>query len=118
MSVVSELMGVPGVIAAGEYAYRGDRYTCEGEITDEMARMASIMCRATSLGVHMESNMLGELCTDCGLDPARGWSVRGPKYTVCVMSHYFCFLDNSKADLNKVLHLMFDETRDEHDEMI
>ena len=47
MSIVPELAAMDGVIAAGEYSYRGDRFTCEGQMTDEMARMASIMCRAT-----------------------------------------------------------------------
>lgn len=118
MSVISELMSLPGVIAAGEYAYRGDRYSYEGEISDDMARMASVMCRATTLGVHMEANMLGSVCTDCGLSPSRGWAVRGPKYTVCVMSHYFCFLDNEHAKLNDTLHLMLEELKDETDEKI
>jgi roadblock/LC7 domain-containing protein len=118
MSVVSELMSLPGVIAAGEYAFRGDRYSYEGNMTDEMARMASIMCRATSLGVHMESQMLGTLCAKCGLSPSRGWAVRGPAFTVCVMSNYFCFLDNQNASLNDTLHLMLTELKDESDDMI
>ena len=118
MSVISELMNLPGVIAAGEYAYRGDRYTYEGNISDEMARMASIMCRATTLGVHMEGNMLGSICTNCGLSPSQGWAVTGPKYTVCVMSHFFCFLDNASASINDTIQLMLEEVKDEPDEMI
>jgi len=118
MSVISELMGLPGVVAAGEYAYRGDRYTYEGDISDDMARMASVMCRATTLGVHMEPNMLDAFCDDCGLAPAKGWAVQGPKYTVCVMSHYFCFLDNEQASLNETLHLMLNELKDESDDKI
>ena len=118
MSVTSQLMSLPGVIAAGEYAYRGDRYTYEGEISDEMARMASIMCRATTLGIHMEGNMLGTLCTNSGLSPSQGWAVTGPDYSVCVMSHFFCFLDNTRANLNETIQLMLEEVRDEPDEMI
>ena len=37
MSIVSELAAMDGVIAAGEYSYRGDRFTCEGDMTSEMA---------------------------------------------------------------------------------
>ncbi len=118
MSVVGELMGLPGVIAAGEYSYRGDRYSYEGQMSEEMARMASVMCRATSLGVHMECNMLGTVCDDCGLVPGKGWAVRGPMFTVCVVSNVFCFLDNSAASLNKTLHLMVERLKDASDEMI
>ena len=118
MSIISELMSLPGVIAAGEYAYRGDRYSYEGQITDEMARMASVMCRATSLGVHMQSNILGAVSSNSGLSPSRGWTVNGPKYTVCVMSHYFCFLENEHAKFNDTLRLMFEELKDETNEKI
>ena len=34
MSVYSELAGIQGVIAAGEYAYRGDRYNYKGQLSD------------------------------------------------------------------------------------
>ncbi len=118
MSVVAELMALPGVIAAGQYSFRGDRYTYQGQLSDELARMASIMCRATSLGVHMECNMLGELCEDCGLVPGKGWAVRGPHFTVCVMSNYFCFLDNERGSVNDTLHLMIQELRNASDELI
>ncbi len=118
MGVVGELMGLQGVIAAGEYSYRGDRYTYEGQMSDEMARMASIMCRATSLGVNMECKMLGTVCEDCGLVPGRGWAVRGPNFTVCVVSNVFCFLDNGAASLNKTLYLMIDRLKGARDDLV
>lgn len=30
MHIVKQLMAIPGVIAAGEYAYRGDRFSYQG----------------------------------------------------------------------------------------
>ena len=43
MSVVAaELANMPGVIAAGEYSYRGDRFSFHGDISDDMARMAAM----------------------------------------------------------------------------
>ena len=118
MSVVSELMNLPGVIAAGEYSYRGDRYSYEGQLDDEMARMASIMCRATTMGVHMEGGILGEYCSSCGLVPTKGWAVKGPKFAVCVMANVFCFLDAEAASLNDTLRLMQRELKDAPDDMI
>ncbi|MGF1545750.1 MAG: DUF2173 family protein [Thiotrichales bacterium] len=118
MSVVAELMSMPGVIAAGEYSFRGDRYSYQGQLSDEMAMMASIMCRSTSLGVHMECNMLGKLCENCGLVPGKGWAVMGAHFTVCVMSNVFCFLDNKTGSLNETLHLMIRELRDSSDDLI
>ena len=118
MNITTRLMALPGVMAAGEYAYRGDRYHYEGQMDDEMARMASVMCRATSLGVHMECNMLGSVCGECGLTPGKGWAVRGADYTVCVMSNVFCFLDNEKGSLNDTLHLMLENVSADSDKMV
>lgn len=118
MSVIAELMGLPGVIAAGEYSYRGDRYTYEGKLSDEMAKMASIMCRATTMGVHMEGEILEAYCGDCGLIPTKGWAVRGPSFTVCVMANVFCFIDSANASINDTLHLMQSELADAPDNMI
>lgn len=118
MSVVAQLMSLQGVIAAGEYSYRGDRYSYEGQLDDEMARMASIMCRATTMGVHMEGEILQSFCGDCGLMPTKGWAVRGPHFTVCVMANVFCFLDTTSASLNDTLALMRQELADAPDNMI
>lgn len=113
MSVVSELMALPGAIAAGEYSFRGDRFTHEGQLNDEMAKMASIMCRATTMGVHMEAAMLGDFCeSDCGLVPAKGWAVQGPQFTVCVYANIFCFFATEHADLNKAMNLLQTELQD------
>jgi roadblock/LC7 domain-containing protein len=119
MSVISELMDMSGTVAAGEFSFRGDRYSYQGNMSEEMARMASIMCRSTSMSTHMETDMLGTFCGEgCGLIPAKGWAVRGPSYSVCVVHNYFCFMDNQQADFNKVLHYMQQELANTPDDLI
>ncbi|MDQ2694448.1 MAG: DUF2173 family protein [Pseudomonadota bacterium] len=106
MSIVSDLMAKPGVIAAGEYAYRGDRFSYKGELPEEYARMVSIMCRATTMGMVMEGGILEGLCSRCGVLPVRGWVVRGPQYTVCVVANVFCFVDNRQSSINAIVALL------------
>ena len=106
MSLVSELASTPGVLAAGEYSFRGDRFHFEGNMDNEQARLASIMCRATTMGVHMQTDMLGQFADNCGCAPARGWFVKGQGYSVCVMAQYFCFIDNHSASINEVMGKM------------
>ncbi len=106
MSVTAELANLPGVIAAGDYSYRGDRFSYKGDLSDEMARMAAIMCRATTMSEHMQVDMLEEHCSECGGSPPQGWIVRGPAFTVCNVANVFCFLDNRQASLNAVVGLM------------
>lgn len=104
--VVEELNNQPGVIAAGEYSYRGDRFSYKGDINDEMARMASIMCRATTMSEHMQVAMLEQFCPNCGSTPPQGWIVRGPGFTVCNMANVFAFLHNDASSLNDIMALM------------
>ena len=103
MSVYAELADLPGVIAAGEYAYRGDRYNYKGQLSDEMARMASIMCRATTMATHMQADILSGVSDSTHFTPAHGWVVRGPGFTVCVVANVFCFLHNEAGSVNQVM---------------
>lgn len=112
MSVYADLALMPGVIAAGEYAYRGDRYNYKGRLTDEMARMASIMCRATTMGTHMQGEILCANTENCPFDPVHGWAVRGPQFTVCVVANVFCFLQNEAGLLNRIMKYMQDKLAD------
>lgn len=118
MSIITELAMTPGVMAAGEYSYRGDRFSFEGNLDEEKARMASIMCRATTMAVHMQIDMLKSLKADCGSAPARGWVVKGEQFTVCVIANVFCFLDNNSASLNEILEYMRDNVAGQEGEMI
>lgn len=106
MSILAELMTKPGVVAAGEYAYRGDRFSYKGALTEKHARMASIMCRATTMSVNMEGGMIESFYSQCGIQPVCSWVVRGPKNTVCVVANVFCLFDNEKGSLNKILGFM------------
>lgn len=106
MSIVTDLLARPGVVAAGEYAYRGDRFSYRGALTEEHARMASVMCRATTMGTHMEGAMLDSIHPGNCLHPPRGWLVRGPVHTICVMANVFCLLNHTQGSVNDVVGFM------------
>lgn len=50
--------------------------------------------------------------------PARGWVVRGPRFTVCVAANTFCFLDNESGSLGEVLQHMRDRLADAPDDLV
>jgi roadblock/LC7 domain-containing protein len=102
MSNVSQLASLAGVLAAGEFSYRGDRFSYEGLLETDQARLASIMCRANTLAVNMQTDILESFKPRCGCLPPQGWFVRGGHFTVCVVANLFCFLDNASGDLNQV----------------
>ncbi|PKO60856.1 MAG: hypothetical protein CVU23_13020 [Betaproteobacteria bacterium HGW-Betaproteobacteria-17] len=118
MRIVKQLMAIPGVIAAGEYAYRGDRFSYEGALTDEFARMASIMCRANTLSVNMQSEIFDSFSENCGCRPVQGWIVRGNQMTVCAVGNYFAFIENRDELLNDVMTIMRAKVGDVQDDLL
>ena len=118
MHIVKQLMAIPGVIAAGEYAYRGDLFSYEGALTDEFARMASILCRANTLSVNMQSEILDSFAENCGCRPVQGWIVRGAQMTVCAVGNYFSFIENREDLLNSVMTIMRAKIGDVQDDLL
>ena len=111
MSLVSDLMGLPGVVAAGDFAYRGDQYyRHEGKLSASETHLISTLCRANSAAVRMEGDMLAmfsKVCQPgaggCGFEPSLGWVVHGTSRSICVMSNVYCVLDNERGSLTQVL---------------
>jgi len=109
MNLINQLLSMPGVIAAGEFSHRGERFTHAGLLDSQQARMASIMCSANSLAIHMQAGILASIVGEGGLTPAQGWIVQGHCFTVCVIGQRFCFLEQETASLNQVVTLMRSE---------
>lgn len=118
MHIVKQLMAIPGVIAAGEYAYRGDRFSYQGALTDEFARMASIMCRANTLSVNMQSEIFDSFAENCGCRPVQGWIVRGVRMSVCAVGNYFAFIENRPELLNDVMTILRAKVGDVQDDLL
>ena len=106
MTVVADLMGKPGVIAAGEYTYKQELSYYEGKISPEQANMLAILCYSTTKGVAMEGGMLANFNPQGGIQPPRGWVMSGPERTLCVVANVFCLIDNQAGSLNKILSFM------------
>ena len=106
MSILTDLLTQPGVVAAGEYAYRGDRFSYQGVLSEEHARMASIMCRATTMGANMEGAMFNSIHPGNGLHPPHGWLVRAPVHTICVIANVFCLLDHTRGSVSNIVEFM------------
>lgn len=106
MSIVTELLEKPGVIAAGVYTYKSELSDYAGELPEDSARVAAVMCFATTTGANMESDMLAKFNPKSGIEPVRGWVLSGPQHTICVVANVFCFVDNQQGSLNQILGFM------------
>lgn len=114
MSLVSHLMELPGVIAAGDFAYRGGHYYHhEGDLSENETRLVATLCRANTAAVRMEGDMMSMFSTvcepgveGCGFEPFDGWVVHGVSKSICVMSNVYCVLDNQRASISQVLRTL------------
>ncbi|MDO9219489.1 MAG: DUF2173 family protein [Thiobacillus sp.] len=118
MNIVKQLMAIPGVIAAGEFAFRGDRFSYEGALTDEFARMASILCRANTLAINMQTEIIDSFAEGCGCRPVQGWIARGNLITICAVGNYFAFVENRDELLNDVMTIMRAKVGDIRDDLL
>jgi len=118
MNIVKQLMAIPGVIAAGEFAFRGDRFSYEGALTDEFARMASILCRANTLAINMQTEIVDSFAEGCGCRPVQGWIAHGNLITICVVGNYFAFIEKRKELLNDVMTIMRAKVGDVQDDLL
>ena len=126
MSLVSDLMELPGVLAAGDFAYRGDQcYAHKGDLSGEETRLITAMARSNMAAIRMEGDMLAlfsKVCqpggNGCGFERAKGWVVHGEDRSVCVLSHVYCLYDNDRASLTRILGLMRERLADAPDNLI
>jgi roadblock/LC7 domain-containing protein len=106
MYIVKQLAAMPGVLAAGEYAYHGDHFSYEGALTGEFARIVSILCRVNTLVANMQAEILDSFAEHCGLRPVLGWIVRGTHMSFCAFGNYFAVIDNRTGLLDEVVTQM------------
>ena len=60
----------------------------------------------------MQAEILCANSSNCPFDPAHGWAVRGPDFTVCVVANVFCFVQNEAGLLNRIMKRMQDKLAD------
>lgn len=110
MSIVDELLEMPGVVAAGQYTYKAEvsnyRVAPQAGLSEEHARVLGVMCHATTKGVVMIGSMLERFRAGMRLQPVRGWMLRGPEFTICVVANVFCFFENARGAPGPVLEHM------------
>ena len=102
MSIEDELLSEPAVIAAGKYTYKGEIASFKGDLSQEQAGIIAVMCHATTKNVAMEMDMLAARSNPTGLASARGWAIRGPQYSICVIADVFCVVRNDTGTFNDV----------------
>jgi len=80
--------------------------------------MASILCRANTLSVNMQSEIFDSFSENIGCRPVQGWIVRGNKISICAVGNYFAFIENRDELLNDVMVIMRAKVGDVQDDLL
>jgi roadblock/LC7 domain-containing protein len=104
-----KLMGLPGVVAAGEFTPDGKVVKFEGIIPPKAAEMVALMCAANSMMGKMQANGFSQFSGMNWL-PFHGFAVTAGDYTVCVMGNRLVFVETDKANFNTLFHPQFTHT--------
>jgi roadblock/LC7 domain-containing protein len=105
MADLDKLMKVKGVWAAGEFSPDGKLIAYKGNISEEHAAMAAMMCAANTMMAEMQT----QGCTAFSgqeWTPLIGWAVAGPKYSVCVVGNVGVFVNNDEVSFNEVFKVL------------
>lgn len=99
---IHSLLKMKGVFAVGEFAEDGTLKAFAGEITEDEAAMAAAMCAANMHMAKMQADGFTALSGEGGWTPATGFSLAGPKFSVCVMHNRGVFVHNGKGSFNEI----------------
>lgn len=101
MANLDQLLSIKGVWAAGEFSQDGKLLAYKGNISEEEAAMAAMMCAANMMMAEMQTQgytaMSGKEWT-----PLVGFALTGPKYSVCVGNGVGVFVNNDEVSFNEV----------------
>jgi roadblock/LC7 domain-containing protein len=101
MANLDQLLSIKGVWAAGEFSQDGKLLAYKGNISEEEAAMAAMMCAANTMMAEMQTQgftaMSGKEWT-----PLVGFALTGPKYSVCVGKGVGVLVNNDEVSFNEV----------------
>ncbi|MFN3751998.1 MAG: DUF2173 family protein [Thiobacillus sp.] len=102
MSNLNELLKIKGVFAAGSFSDDGKLTGYAGEISEDEAAMAAAMCAANMHMARMQTDGFTAMSGESGWTPATGFSLAGPRFSVCVMGNVGVFARLGEASFNDV----------------
>lgn len=106
MSRASELVKLPGTVAAGLFSRKGFLEEFEGQITEIEAGEMVHLCAAITLTMEMQGRLLGRMAGQSGWDSCYGWMTWGPEMSIVAVHDSMCIVQGQQASFNRVIKAM------------
>ncbi len=102
---LESLLSVQGGIAALRFSDDGALIESVGELEQTHSRLAADICYANGRMMQQGGDMLMTLSGMKGWSPY-GWMMMGDERSICTVAGVACFVRNSEASFNEVLHVL------------
>ncbi len=109
---LDELLKIPGVVAAGEFAPDGKlvNYMASMDMSREMAAMTAQFVATVTMLFNTLAGAFTQL-SKMKWVPQLGWAYSGGDWTVAIMGNWGVFIETSKADFNKLFRELGEKAR-------
>jgi roadblock/LC7 domain-containing protein len=106
MSRASELVKLPGTVAAGLFSRKGFLEEFEGMMTEAEAGEMVHLCAAITLTMEMQGRLLGRMAGQSGWDSCYGWMTWGPEMSIVTVHDSMCIVQGKQTSFNQVIKAM------------
>ena len=106
MSRTSELMKLPGTVAAGLFSRKGLLEEFEGALTEAEAVEMVGVCTAITMTMEMQGLLLGRLADNPGWNSCYGWMTWGPEMSIVTIYDSMCIVHGRQTSFNQVIKAM------------
>ncbi|MBV9455587.1 MAG: DUF2173 family protein [Rubrobacter sp.] len=109
MATLDELLGIEGVVAAGEFGADGSviDYKAKMDMSPEMAQMTAQFCATVTMMFNTLANSYTQL-SGMRWVPQQGWAYSGGDWTVAIGGggHKGVFVETARADFNRLFEAL------------
>lgn len=106
MSRTSELLKLPGVVAAGLFSRKGYLEEFEGALSEAEATEMANLCTAITMTMEMQGRLLGRMADQSGWDSCYGWMTWGPDMSVVTIHDSLCIVQAQQTSFNQLIKAM------------
>ena len=106
MSRSSELVKLPGTVAAGVFSRKGFLEEFEGALTEAEAGEMVDLCAAITMTMEMQARLLSRLADTSGWNTCYGWMTWGPEMSIVTIHDSMCIVQGRQASFNQVIKAM------------
>lgn len=106
MSRTTELVKLPGTVAAAMYSRKGYLEESDGELTAAEAAEIASLCTAITMTLEMQCGLLDRLAGKPGWAGCYGWMTWGPTMSLVTVHDSTCIVHSQHASFNDVFRAM------------